>query len=87
MNLEHQIPHLKNNIAIDDRTSFTIGRRYLNAKRVGYRYIIVINQKSFENVPLFEFNDTHKMYKEYLTEAQLSDYIRKNTIFHEYESL
>lgn len=85
--LEKQIHSLKDNTLIDDRTSFTIGRRYLDAKRVGYRYIIVINEKSFESDPLYEFTDTNENYRDNLTENQIIHYIRENTVFYRSEDL
>lgn len=80
--MEKEVDFLKNNVIIDDRTTFTIGRRLLDARRVGYRYIIVINDKSLENSPLYEFNDTMKNCKIFLTENQIIQYIKENTTFH-----
>lgn len=81
--MEKQLVYLKNNIVLDDRTTLTIGRRLLDATRVGYRYIIVINEKSFESVPLYEFNDRKNNYKDYLTQEQLIHYIREKTVFYD----
>lgn len=78
VNLENAIERLKNNIILDDRSNFTIGRRYLDATRVGYPYIIVINDKSFQDVPLYEFNDTKTNCKLYLTENEIINYMKKN---------
>lgn len=78
VNLENKIARLKDNIMLDDRSNLTIGRRYLEAKRVGYRYIIVINDKSFEDDPLYEFNDINANSKVYFTENEIIDYINKN---------
>lgn len=77
VNLENKIARLKDNIMLDDRSNLTIGRRYLEAKRVGYRYIIVINNKSFEDDPLYEFNDVQVNSKVYFTENEIIDYIKK----------
>ncbi|XP_057665485.1 probable proline--tRNA ligase, mitochondrial isoform X2 [Diorhabda carinulata] len=76
--LENMIPCLKNNVLLDDRTSLTIGRRFVDAKRVGYQFIIVINKKTAQEVPLYELNDIKNNSQMYLTEEALIDYIKKN---------
>lgn len=78
-NLETQIPLLKDNVLLDDRLSLTIGRRHLDARRVGYRYVIVINKKASENIPLFELNDNKTGVQVYLDENELCKYIGENT--------
>lgn len=84
-NLQEEIKDLKNNIVVDDRTTLTIGRRELEAKRIGYRYIIVINEKSSEHIPLFEFNDTKGDCKHFLNKDQIISYIKKNTVFYDFD--
>ncbi|VEN39508.1 unnamed protein product [Callosobruchus maculatus] len=79
--LEDSVPSLRDNIVLDDRLSLTIGRRYLDAKRTGYRYIIVINEKSSGDKPLYELNDTKETDRLYLSQEELVDYIRQNTKF------
>ncbi|KAJ8943704.1 hypothetical protein NQ314_009677 [Rhamnusium bicolor] len=79
--LEEQIPDLRDNILLDDRLSLTIGRRHIDARRVGYRYIIVINQKTSENVPLYELTDTKTDVQHYLSKNELFKYIKENTVF------
>lgn len=79
--LEHKISMLKDNVLIDDRTGMTIGRRHMDARRTGYRYIVIINYRSMENIPLFELNDSKKQTVLYLTADQICDYIKENTVF------
>ncbi|KAF7280653.1 hypothetical protein GWI33_005620 [Rhynchophorus ferrugineus] len=57
INLETSLPFLKDNVLVDDRTSLTIGRRFLDARRTGYRFIIILNKKCMESPPLYELND------------------------------
>ncbi|KAL1509638.1 hypothetical protein ABEB36_004345 [Hypothenemus hampei] len=57
-NLESHIPNLRNDITIDDRIELTIGRRILDCKRTGIRYLIVLNELSLKTPPIFEINDT-----------------------------
>ncbi|XP_030753116.1 probable proline--tRNA ligase, mitochondrial [Sitophilus oryzae] len=80
-NLESAFPCLKNNVLLDDRTSYTIGRRFIDAKRTGYRYIIVLNKKCGDAIPLYELNDLHKDQQLYLSENDLAKYIKENTDF------
>ncbi|KAG5873365.1 hypothetical protein JTB14_022968 [Gonioctena quinquepunctata] len=79
--LEEIIPDFKGNVLLDDRSSLTIGRRFIDAKRVGYHYIIVINNKAADTPPLYELNDTKMNVQLYLKENELVDYIKQNTIF------
>ncbi|KAJ8920512.1 hypothetical protein NQ315_005381 [Exocentrus adspersus] len=78
--LESAIPHLTDNVLVDDRLSLTIGRRHLDARRVGYRYVIVINKKASESVPLFELNDIKTNGQLYLSENELISFIKDNTV-------
>lgn len=77
--MEAQVPELKDNVLLDDRLSLTIGRRHLDARRVGYRYVIAINQKASENIPLFELNDNKTNLQIYLDKNELFKYIKENT--------
>lgn len=77
-NLEEKIPGLKNNILMDDRTSLTLGKRLLDAKRVGYQFSIIINKKSAEENPLFELIDIKNNKQLYLSKEALCDYIQQN---------
>ncbi|CAH2020599.1 unnamed protein product [Acanthoscelides obtectus] len=79
--LEDSIPQLKDNVLLDDRLSLTIGRRYLDAKRTGYRYIVVINEKSSGEKPTFEMNDTKETDRLYLSQEELIEYVKQNTKF------
>lgn len=75
-----EIPNFENNVLIDDRTSYTIGRRFLDGKRVGYRYVIVIGKKSTEATSLFELNDLKQEKQMYLSTNELLTYLKENTI-------
>lgn len=55
----------------------TIGRRYLDAKTMGYPLIIVLGNKITENPPLFELTDLSKSSdKMYLSRNELLSYIK-----------
>lgn len=68
---------LKENILVDDRTHLTIGRRMLEAKRMGYPYIIVIGSKATEEVPLLEVNDLKNNSRLFLSQDQLLGYFKE----------
>lgn len=72
-----QVFMLKGNILVDDRTQLTIGRRMLDAKRMGYPYIIIIGSKATEQVPLLEVNDIKNNSRLFLSEAQLLGYFKE----------
>ncbi|XP_066251406.1 probable proline--tRNA ligase, mitochondrial [Euwallacea similis] len=74
-NLESLLPSFKNNIILDDRTSFTIGRRILDCRRMGIRYIIILNRYSSESSPIYEFIDIIEDRKLYLSESDIVSYI------------
>ncbi|KAJ8277819.1 hypothetical protein GJAV_G00080430 [Gymnothorax javanicus] len=48
------IPSLKGEVVLDDRTQLTIGKRFKDASRLGYPYVIVIGQTAAEEQPRFE---------------------------------
>lgn len=51
---------LQNSIVVDDRQNFTIGKRFLDAKKLGYPVIIVVGAKACENEPKFEIHLTNE---------------------------
>ncbi|XP_023021392.2 prolyl-tRNA synthetase 2-like protein, mitochondrial [Leptinotarsa decemlineata] len=79
--LEEVIPSLRGNVLLDDRTSLTIGRRFLDAKRTGYHHIVIINKKTTETPSFYELNDTAMNRQLILSEEELIDYIKQNTVF------
>lgn len=74
------IPGLENDILVDDRTTLTIGRRYLEARRMGYPFIVVIGKKAIEKPALYEINDIKLNSQLHLNETALTSYIRQNRI-------
>ncbi|KAG8549377.1 hypothetical protein GDO81_021375 [Engystomops pustulosus] len=48
------VPHLGNEVLVDDRDHLTIGKRVREAHMMGYPYVIVIGKKALERPPLFE---------------------------------
>lgn len=52
--------NLKDSVVVDDRPNFTIGKRFLDAKKLGYPLIIVVGAKACENEPTFEIHLTNE---------------------------
>lgn len=77
-NLESYLPNLKNSVVLDDRTNLTIGRRLLDCKRTGIRYIIVLNKQACQSPPLFELNDIVGGQQHYLDACGIANYIKEN---------
>lgn len=56
----NNLMNLDDNIVVDDRQSLTIGKRFLDAKKLGYPLIIVVGAKACENDPKFEVHLTNE---------------------------
>lgn len=52
--LGNNLPNLKGEVVLDDRTQLTIGKRLKDANRLGYPYVVVLGQKAMEEQPVFE---------------------------------
>lgn len=53
-----KLPRLGSDVVVDDRTSMTIGKRLMDAKKTGYPIVVVIGPKaSTENNALFEIHN------------------------------
>ncbi|KAG5850045.1 probable proline--tRNA ligase, mitochondrial [Anguilla rostrata] len=48
------VPRLKGEVVLDDRTQLTIGKRFKDAGRLGYPYVIVVGKSAAEEQPRFE---------------------------------
>lgn len=49
--------HLKDDVAIDDRSSMTIGKRLIDMKKLGIPYVIVVGAKSIDENPTVEVHN------------------------------
>lgn len=47
-------------VVIDDRTQFTIGKRLMEAKRMGYPFVIILGDKAANDPPQFEIHNLTK---------------------------
>lgn len=67
------LPNLRNEVVIDDRTDFSIGRRVKLAKKGGYPYVIAAGKKALESPVLYEVINLVTGDKDYLTLEQVTD--------------
>ncbi|KYM96362.1 putative prolyl-tRNA synthetase, mitochondrial [Cyphomyrmex costatus] len=59
---------------LDDRTNYTIGKRLVFARALGYPYIIVIGKAATQSIPLFEIHDVNNSTYRELSLDQMSNY-------------
>nr|XP_046247596.1 probable proline--tRNA ligase, mitochondrial [Scatophagus argus]XP_046247597.1 probable proline--tRNA ligase, mitochondrial [Scatophagus argus] len=52
--LEETLPGLRGEVVFDDRTQMTIGKRLMDASRLGYPYVIVVGKGALKESPKFE---------------------------------
>ncbi|CAO1443342.1 unnamed protein product [Diamesa tonsa] len=71
--------NLNDSIVVDDRQSFTIGKRFLDAKKLGYPLIIVVGAKACEHDPKFEIYLTNENQTTHLNYNDLVCFIRDYT--------
>ncbi|CAM1309055.1 PARS2 (predicted), partial [Pycnogonum litorale] len=60
-----------NDVIIDDRTNLSIGRRVLDAKRLGFPFVIVCGKHTLETLPKIELNDVYGSSRCLLTHSEL----------------
>ncbi|XP_012941867.1 probable proline--tRNA ligase, mitochondrial [Aplysia californica] len=70
-------PHLRSEVIIDDRMSLTIGRRQVDADRLGCPYTLVLAGKALESSPQYEVIDNYTGETSFLSWEQLSDFVDK----------
>jgi prolyl-tRNA synthetase len=72
-----QIQPFMQDVILDDRMTTTVGKKLMEAKRVGYPYIIVVGKKSLQPVPLVELHDLNQNTQNVYTVAELFDYLKQ----------
>ena len=70
------IPDLEDDVLVDDRTHLTIGKRVLDARKVGYPIQVVVGKRASEPMPVFEVNNVNSGTSDHLTHHQLIKYLR-----------
>ncbi|KAK2724308.1 probable proline--tRNA ligase, mitochondrial isoform X2 [Artemia franciscana] len=62
-------------ILIDDRTNLTIGKRFMEAKKTGYPFIVIVGKNALDQTPKFELENLVKQTNEQLTFDQLMTHL------------
>lgn len=78
-----KLKSFSHDVILDDRSSVTIGKKLMEAKRVGYPYIIVVGKKSMEQVPLVEVHDLTRNTQHLFTVAEVFNFLQQpeNNVF------
>lgn len=73
------VSHLKDDVAVDDRSNMTIGKRLMDMKKLGIPYIIVIGAKSVdENNPTVEVHNLNDNEVVNLSVSDAINYVLKS---------
>ena len=62
-------------VVFDERPTATIGKKLLEAKRVGYPFIIVAGKSSTNTIPLFELHDLNQNVDKEMTVSEILSYL------------
>jgi len=66
-----------NDIVVDDRTHLTIGKRFIEAKKLGFPFVVAMGKKITENPSLFELYKSSTKQTEYHELCSLINYFKK----------
>ncbi|GFO18882.1 proline--tRNA ligase [Plakobranchus ocellatus] len=69
--------HLRGEVVIDDRMNLTIGRRQVDADRLGYPYMIILGVKALESPAQYEVVDTASKETTFMSLDQLMSFTDK----------
>ncbi|CAO1434644.1 unnamed protein product [Diamesa serratosioi] len=86
--LYHSLNNMLNfndSIVVDDRESFSIGKRFIDAKKLGYPLIIVVGAKACGNEPKFEIFLTNENQTKDLSYNDLISFINDYTKKYNYK--
>lgn len=67
----------RNDLIIDNRCNMTIGKRLLEARRIGYPFIVVIGRKALQPVPEFEVYHIFSNVETSITETAIIEYLKE----------
>ena len=76
--IANQIDEMKpfvGDVVFDERPTATIGKKLLEAKRVGYSFIIVAGKSSINPVPLFELHDLNRNVSKEMAVSEILSYL------------
>nr|CAD7438110.1 unnamed protein product [Timema bartmani] len=78
----HSSTSFDDDVLIDDRGQWTIGKRLFEAKKTGYPFIIVVGKKATEVEPLFEVHDLLQNKQLDLCHSSLVEYLINRCTYH-----
>jgi prolyl-tRNA synthetase len=67
----------RNDLIIDDRCNMTIGKRLLEARRIGYPFIVVVGRKALQPVPEFEVHHIFSNVETSIAESAIVEYLKE----------
>lgn len=70
---------LGNDIVVDDRTHMTIGKRFIEAKKLGFPFVIVLGKKITENPSLYELYESNTKKSIHYELGDLINLIKKHS--------
>lgn len=73
----NSIDCFRNDLIIDNRRDMTIGKRLLEARRIGYPFIVVIGRKALQPVPEFEVHHILTNAETSITETAVIEYLKE----------
>lgn len=66
----------QDDIVVDDRTHMTIGKRFVEAKKLGFPFVIALGKKITENPSLFELYESETKQSEYFELNDLINFLK-----------
>lgn len=73
----NSIDCFRNDLIIDNRCDMTIGKRLLEARTIGYPFIVVIGRKALQPVPEFEVHHILTNVETSITETAVIEYLKE----------
>lgn len=73
----NSMPGLSGDVLLDDRNSWTVGRRLKDLYNIGIPYAVVAGKRSKEDVPRFELHDVYAGTSADLAQSEVLDFFRK----------
>lgn len=74
---KHLTEIFENDVVVDDRAHLTIGKRFIEAKKLGFPYVIVMGKKITETPSLFELYKSSTKQTEHYELSNLINYFKK----------
>ncbi|XP_045594503.2 probable proline--tRNA ligase, mitochondrial isoform X1 [Procambarus clarkii] len=73
------MPGFEDDVLVDDRNKLSIGRRQVDADKMGYPLVIVVGKKACESIPLFEVIDRESSKTHFLTQKLVIDFLKQKS--------